>query len=95
MSSEPLKVVEGGEKVELLGREISEPPKAPTAVELTARTNELGEQMRSLIVAAKRLPATKALDPHQDPVRSIALAQSHLQTGFMWLRKAIEQPKVF
>jgi hypothetical protein len=57
--------------------------------ELMEKLNKLGVELRAVVIAAKRLPRTKGLDPHQDPTRSIALSQAHMQTGFMWMRRAI------
>lgn len=77
---------------------IKKPPEKPQPtdpVELLARVNELGKTMREIIVLAKRIPVTAAYAPHQDPVRSLAQAQQYLQTGFMWLRRGIENPDVF
>lgn len=83
-------------EVVLEGKEVKPtdvPP--PTAEELMTKLHELGEQMRDLIVLTKRLPRGKALDPHQDPGRALSMAQMYLQTGFMWLRKAVQMPKEF
>ena len=94
----PLKLVvpEGGPSVELHGTQVSgAPAPVPNAAELMARVNSIGDTLRALIVETKRLPREKGCEPHQDPVRSLAQAQVHLQTGFMWLRRAIEAPKVF
>ena len=100
---EPLRVAENtGPEVVLEGREIQAdalkpiaPPAPPMAADLLRQVDEIGTVLRALIVETKRLPREKGLDPHQDPVRSLAQAQVHLQTGFMWLRRAIEAPKVF
>ena len=66
-----------------------------SAESLMERLNDLGASLREVIVEAKRLPPTQGLAPHQDPTRSIAVAQSYLQTGFMWLRRAIAPTKDF
>ena len=92
---QPLEAVAGSDNVEVVGKEIKEIPAPPSAELLLAQANALGEQLRALIVTTKRLPRDKSLESHQDPVRSLSLAQAHLQTGFMWLRRAIEAPKVF
>lgn len=84
-----------GAQVELEGKEVTDPGPQPTAEELIAQLDVLGDALRALIIRSKHVPRTKGLDPHQDPSRSLALAQSHLQTGFMWLRRAIDMPKVF
>ena len=96
MAEQPLELVAGkeGPLTGLRGTEVS-PQKIPDAADLQRQAHELGEALRVLIVTAKRLPREKALEPHQDPVRSLALAQSHLQTGFMWLRRAIDPPRMF
>lgn len=83
--------------VELVGTQISDvktaaPENAPA---LLNELNSVGDALRALIVRTKRLPRDKSLEPHQDPARSLALAQAHLQTGFMWLRRAITSPKEF
>lgn len=71
------------------GHEIKELPKVMTAEEIDAALAELGKELRRLIVSTKRLPRTGGLEAHQDPSRALALAQSHLQTGFMWMRRAV------
>lgn len=93
-----VKVPEGGPSIELEGKEIIEPPVAeplPSAEELLKQADALGEQLRALIVLSKRLPRSKGLEPHQESSRSLSLAQMYLQTGFMWLRRAIKEPKEF
>ena len=96
-NSGPLELTTNLPDVEV--KAVEAPPKtvepAPSAEELLLLTNNLGESLRTLIIAVKKLPKNKALEPHQDAGRSLALAQAHLQTGFMWLRRAIEVPKVF
>lgn len=99
-SAGPLEIInpEKAPGLELRGKEIPPDvkiPKVPLAADLSIEADALGEQMRQLIVSIKRLPRSAGLDPHQDPVRALSLAQAHLQTGFMWLRRAIETPKVF
>lgn len=88
---------QGGPEVVLQGTEVPATPvtSPPTAAELLAKVDEAGAVLRALIVLTKKLPRDKALEPHQDPTRSLAQAQVHLQTGFMWLRKAINAPKEF
>ena len=95
----PLELVQpnGGPEVNLQGAEIKATPAVPTptAAELLKKVEEAGTALRGIIVLTKKLPRDKAFEPHQDPTRSIALAQAHLQTGFMWLRRAINAPKEF
>lgn len=86
------------EKVELTGKkitEVKEKPAPPDPAVLMAKLNELGDSMRALIIEVKRLPWDRTLGPYQDPVRSIAIGQSQLQTGFMWVRRAIEPNRLF
>ena len=71
------------------------PEKVPDPGELLREVNELGEALRALIVTCKRLPRDKALEAHQEPARSLALAQAHLQTGFLWLRRALNPDQSF
>lgn len=95
---EQLKDPAGRQPVELTGLEVkpaAETMPAPTVEELTNKVQAVGEELRALIVLTKRLPRAKGLDPHQDPTRSLSLAQMYLQTGFMWLRRAIQTPKEF
>ena len=66
-----------------------------TIEEAEERMKVLGQALRALIVDIKTLPRTKGLEPHQDPMRSLAQAQMYLQTGFLWLRKTIEAPRDF
>ena len=81
-------------KVTVEGKEVSkEPP--PKPAEVMAKVNDLGKQMRELILLTKRVPKVPNLEPHLDQVRSLALAQAHLQTGFLWLRRAIKPEKEF
>jgi hypothetical protein len=87
----PLEAV--GNKVGLRGLEI--PAGEADPVELLKQLDEIGESLRQLIVQCKRLPKDKSLAPHQESGRSLSQAQVQLQTGFMWLRRAIESPKVF
>lgn len=87
---------DAGPGVELQGKEITEVPTPVTAEELLAKAGELGEQLRALIVATKKLPREKnSIQAHQDPSRSLSLAQVNLQQGLMWLRRAIQSPKEF
>ena len=93
----PLEIVSNG-NVEVTAHEVKDDnkkPETPKAEELLARVNDIGNDLRAVIVLAKRLPRDKALEPHQDPSRALAQSQAHLQTGFMWLRKAITTPKEF
>jgi len=74
------------------------PPEIPNQEALLAEVEELAAKMRDLIVRAKPL---KLLDvgttrqPHLESKRSLGLAQDYLQTGFLWLRRAIQRPQVF
>jgi hypothetical protein len=83
------------ENVTLEGKEVKEIPAIPDRDELITKINAAGAILRMLILEAKKLPKEKGVEPHQDSVRSLALAQSHLQTGFMWLRRAVFAPDVF
>ena len=67
----------------------------PTAVALLQQVDEFGANLRALLVEAKKLPKVEGLDKYQEPMRSLSIAQENLQTGLMWLRRAIEKPKVF
>lgn len=81
-------------KIELQGKEIKEVPKPQSREELQKQVDDVGEYLRKLIVLAKLLPR-KGLEPHQDELRCLGQAQTLLQTGLMWLRRAIDAPKVF
>jgi len=87
---EPVEITTGG-TVEAQAVEV----KDANADELLARANEIGEQLRKLIVDSKRVSKPKGMDPHQDPTRSLSLAQMNLQVGFMWLRRALHPTKEF
>ena len=95
----PLELVksDGGPEVQIQGTEVKSSPAvlAPTAAELLTKVEEVGTTLRGIIVLAKKLPRDKAFESHQDPTRALAQAQAQLQTGFMWLRKAINAPKEF
>ena len=84
-----------GPSVEVEAKNVADLPPAPAKDDLLREADVLGSQLRDLIVRAKRLPKDKSLEPHQDPIRALALAQANLQAGFMWLRKAIEQKREF
>ena len=91
----PLEVKSSGPKLEVVGSEIKILPATPTDAELLAKLTECGDALRELIVLSKRLPRIAGLEAHQEQGRSLALAQAHLQTGFMWLRRAISPSKDF
>lgn len=93
MNVEPLRV-ESNRQIEVIGTEVKD-RSIPVRSEVMERLERAGVELRELIVLTKRLPREGAFESHQDPARSLSLAQSHLQTGFMWLRRAIENPKVF
>lgn len=85
-----------GPDVRLQGVEMKEPKlPPPTQEDLLAESIDLGNKIRDLIVRTKRLPIQQGFKPFQDPTRSLALAQSHLQTGLLWLRKCITQDANF
>lgn len=63
--------------------------------EAMLRIHDIGVIMRELIVDIKKLPTTGAYQAHQDPGRSLSLAQSHLQTGMMWLKRAVTPSEDF
>ena len=93
-----VKVSDNGPTIELEGKETPPavaPEPLPAADELLKQADAIGEELRALIVLTKKLPRSKGLESHQESSRSLSLAQMYLQTGFMWLRKAINQPKVF
>jgi len=92
MNDAPLSV-ESNRQIEVVGTEVK--VESISREQALIQLEQIGEKLRELIVSTKRLPREGAFSPHQDPVRSLSLAQSHLQTGFMWLRRAIENPKVF
>ena len=86
--------VTSGGVVEVTAKEV-EPVTPPNADDLLTEANAIGEQLRALIVKAKKLPRGEDLEAHQDPSRALSLAQMYLQTGFSWLRKAIKPAKEF
>lgn len=86
--------IKSNKSFEFSGLEISESD-MPPAQDLLRRLEAAGDVLRELIVQTKRLPRTPGLESHQELGRSLALAQSHLQTGFMWMRRSIEQPREF
>ena len=91
----PLEVKSSRSELEVAGREVKTAPQPPTEAELLAKLTECGDAMRELILLTKRLPRIAGLEAHQEQGRSLALAQAHLQTGFMWLRRAISPSKDF
>ena len=87
---------DGHPAVELEGKPLEAPSvPPPTTEELSERVNKVGDDLRAVIVDTKRLPRVKGIDPHQDQGRALALAQAHLQTGFMWLRRAVKPQQEF
>ena len=79
----------------ILAEKDAKPTPPPTAEELLAEVERLGVELRTVIVRTKKLPRVSGLDPHQDLTKALAVAQVELQSGFMWLRRAISQPKIF
>ena len=67
----------------------------PTPEDILHRVEEVGIALRGLIVDTKKLAPYPGLETHQHPTRSLALAQENLQTGLMWLRRAIRPEKIF
>lgn len=90
----PTEMVQKTQVFDLAKKEQSEEAKQE-AEELLRRVNEAGETLRALIVAGKKVQRLPGLEAHQHQTRSLDLAQENLQVGLMWLRRAIEQPKVF
>lgn len=70
-------------------------PLVPSNEEVLAQITKLGEDVRALIVMMKRLPKVVVTETYQDRTRSLAMAQEHLQTGFLWLRKTVNVPLEF
>lgn len=83
-----------GVEIQLTGTDVTNRP-PPDPAEVMKRIEDIGSALRAIIIECKRLPRDKGVEAHQDPTRSLALAQAHLQTGFMWLRRSVENPKVF
>lgn len=78
--------------LQVVGRVAKDEPVAlPTVDELMERSHALGVELRTLILLVKKVAKnTPMLEPHQDPTRSLGIAQSNMQAGFMWLRRAIK-----
>lgn len=74
--------------------QVKEAPKPLSREELQKQVDDVGENLRKLIVLTKLLPR-KGLEGYNDELRCLGQAQSNLQTGLMWLRRAIDAPKVF
>lgn len=70
-------------------------PELPTPEAILSRLDAIGNDLRALIVDAKKLATGKGFEPHEDPMRCIAIAQSELQTGFLWLKRSINRQKGF
>lgn len=50
----------------------------------------LARSMRQLLVRCKNLPKQdEKLETYQMQKRSLTIAQEHLQTGFLWLRRCV------
>lgn len=89
---QPLELKSEG-NVKLEGREITAP--IPSRDDVRRAIGEAAMLMRRIILDVKKLPRDKALEPHQDELRCLAQAQTNLQTGLMWLRRAVEQTREF
>lgn len=76
------------------GTEVKDLPKPQSREELQKQVDDVGEYLRKLIVLTKLLPR-KGLENYNDELRCLSQAQTHLQNGLMWLRRAIDAPKVF
>lgn len=71
---------------------ITEPvlSKSETPESLLAEVDRLSDAFRAVIVRCKLLDKSDAgLAPYQSSKRALGLAQEHLQTGMLWLRKCI------
>ncbi len=70
----------------------------PTPEELTAAIDSTGELLRSLIEQIKKYHAALPREKfayHTEPMRSLATAQTELQTGFRWLYHSVSRRPVF
>lgn len=59
-------------------------------VALMNEAKDLGANVGDLIDSLKRDPNGEGFDQ-----RAVAIAATHLQTGFMWLIRAIARPETF
>jgi hypothetical protein len=90
---EPVEIKTGGQ-VEAVAKEVNSEP-VPTKEEMQVRIAVAGAELRKIILAVKRLPRDKALEPHVEELRCLAQAQTNLQVGLMWLRRAVNPTKDF
>lgn len=81
-------------KVEAEATEVAAKP-VPNKDELVVRISAAGTELRNLILEAKKLPRDRSLEAHQEEMRCLSQAQNHLQTGMMWLRRAVNPSKEF
>lgn len=95
MNDSPLEMVKASAdiNIDVVGKEIA--GDIPTPEALCARLEAIGNDLRNLIVDAKRLKRIQGLEAHQDQGRALAQGQSFLQTGFMWIRRAIRPQSDF
>lgn len=88
-----------GGKVEATSKEVS--PTLPSTEPVpdrglvSERISAASAELRKLILEVKRLPRDKSLEPHLEEMRCLATAQTNLQTGLMWLRRAVNPTKEF
>lgn len=92
--SESQPEVQTSPNVEAKGVEVTAEP-SPTKEETLARVSVLSAELRRLILDIKKLPRDKTLSPHLEEVRCLSEAQTLLQTGLMWMRRAINPIKEF
>ena len=63
--------------------------------ELLLRVQEIGFELREIIVQAKKLPSEPNIEMHESHMRALDVAQTQLQTGMLWLRRAITRQRGF
>ena len=87
--------VKTGANVEAETRDVTAVVPMITKEEALRRVSEVSLNLRKMIVDVKKMPRDKTLEPHTDEMRCLSQAQNNLQTGLMWLRRAINPSKEF
>jgi len=64
-------------------------------IALMNEVKELAEKVRALLIRVELLPCDEPVSQSTSPSRAREIARTELQTGFMWLVRAIARPTTF
>ena len=68
---------------------------SPEEIALVNSIKELAEEVNETINVVAALPITDGAEVSENPARALNIARTELQTGFMWLIRAVARPKGF